>query len=110
MSAERGALFEKLLINALDHSFDGGSVACLSWYGQGLAELWQTNLIDGYVADYFFDEDTDQNEIKGRVLNRLYVAQLPPVSILNRIISGVDSKLLAYEIAVKKVEEDPPRP
>ena len=85
-------------------SFDGGSVACLGWYGQGLVELWQTSHIGGYVADYFFDKDAELPDDKGKVLNRLYVAQIPVAPIWNRILSNVESKLLAYEMVVKKVE------
>jgi hypothetical protein len=86
-------------------SFDGGSVACLGWYGQGLVELWQTSRIDGYVADYFFDRDAQQPENKSKVLNRLYVAQIPPASILDKILAGSESRLLAYEMVVKKFDE-----
>ena len=86
-------------------SFDGGSVACLGWYGQGLVELWQTSRIDGYVADYFFDRDAEGPENKTKVLNRLYVAQIPVAPIWSRLLSGVESKLLAYEMVVKKVDQ-----
>ena len=86
-------------------TYDGGSVACLGWYGQGLVELWQTSHINGYVADYFFDKESEQSENTEEVINRLYVAQIPSTSILNRVLSGADSKLLAYEMVVKKVAE-----
>ena len=86
-------------------SFDGGSVACLGWYGQGLVELWQTSRIDGYVADYFFDKESEQSENTKKVINRLYVAQIPPTSIMSKVLTGADSKLLAYEMVVKKVAE-----
>lgn len=86
-------------------SFDGGSVACLGWYGQGLVELWQTSRIDGYVADYFFDKDAEQSENKSKVINRLYVAQIPVAPLWSRLLSGAESKLLAYEMVVKKVDE-----
>ena len=91
-------------------SFDGGSVACLGWYGQGLVELWQTNHIGGYVADYFFDDDAQDADSKGKVINRLYVAQIPAAPIWNRIMTNVESKLLAYEMVVKKIEEKTDRP
>lgn len=91
-------------------SFDGGAVACLGWYGQGLAELWQTSHIGGYVADYFFDDVAQEPENKGKVINRLYVAQIPAAPIWNRILTNVESKLLAYEMVVKKVEQKTDRP
>jgi TolB-like protein len=91
-------------------SFDGGSVACLGWYGQGLVELWQTSRIDGYVADYFFDKDAEQPENNTKVINRLYVAQIPVAPLWGRLLSGAESKLLAYEMVVKKVEEKQENP
>lgn len=88
-------------------TYDGGAVSCLGWYGQGLAELWQTSHISGYVADYFFDNVPTATDDKGKVINRLYVAQIPPTSILEKIVSGNDSKLLAYEMVVKKINPAP---
>lgn len=84
--------------------YDGGSVACLGWYGQGLAELWQTNHIEGYVADYFFDDSEDMSDIgRDDVLNRLYVAQIPVTSFMKKLLPGSDqSRILAYEMVVKK--------
>ena len=89
--------------------FDGGSVACLGWAGQGLVELWRTSHIGGYVADYFFDENAEQANDRGKVINRLYVAQIPVTPIWNQFLSGNESKLLAYEMVVKKVDEKPDR-
>ena len=91
-------------------SFDGGAVACLSWYGQGLVEIWQTSYIGGYVADYFFDKDAEEADSKGKVINRLYVAQIPATPIWKMVVSGAESKLLAYEMVVKKIEEKTDRP
>lgn len=83
--------------------YDGGSVACLGWYGQGLAELWQTNHIGGYVADYYFDDrDSQKTEGSGGVLNRLYVAQVPAAPIWQLLLPGRTSKILAYEMIVDK--------
>ena len=95
----------KYLINT--RIYNGGSVACLGWYGQGLAELWRTNQISGYVADYFFDDRAETAEQENaRVLNRLYVAQIPEVSIWERLLpTGVTSKILAYEMMVQRGTE-----
>ncbi len=82
--------------------YDGGSVACLGWYGQGLAELWQTSHIGGYVADYFFDDSDNQESESDGVLNRLYVAQIPAVPIWQLLLPGRSSKILAYEMVVKR--------
>ena len=85
-------------------SYDGGSVACLSWRGAGLMELWRTNRIEGYVADYAFDRDGEV--VEGRedtFLNRLYVAQIPDISYWEMLIPGSKkSKMLAYEMTVRR--------
>ncbi len=87
-------------------TYDGGSVACLGWYGQGLAELWQTSHIGGYVADYYFDDRDSEGaaEGSGGVLNRLYVAQVPAVPIWQLLLPSRTSKILAYEMVVTKPE------
>lgn len=84
-------------------TYDGGSVACLGWYGQGLTELWQTNHIGGYVADYFFDaRDSEVTDNGAGVLNRLYVSQIPSVSFWQQMLPSKVSKILAYEMVVDK--------
>ena len=85
-------------------SYDGGSVACLSWRGAGLLELWRTNRIEGYVADYAFDRDGEVVEGKeDTFLNRLYVAQVPDISYWDMLIPGSKkSKMLAYEMTVRR--------
>ncbi|MEE4165352.1 MAG: VCBS repeat-containing protein [Desulfocapsaceae bacterium] len=82
-------------------TYDGGAVACLTWRGAGLMELWRTNHIEGYVADYAFDEEgsTDGDSR----LARLYVAQIPDSTIWELVLPGNDdSRILAYEMTVKK--------
>jgi hypothetical protein len=85
-------------------SYDGGSVACLTWQGFGLIELWRTNHITGYVADYAFDGDGQLvKDEETLFLNRLYVAQVPDASMWEKILPGSDaSKILAYEMTVNK--------
>jgi hypothetical protein len=89
-------------------SFDGGAVACLGWRGNGLFELWRTNKINGYVADYAFDGDAalvdDNPEL---MLSRLYVAQQPDSNFWDSFIpSRNDSILLAYEMVVTRDSAD----
>jgi hypothetical protein len=86
-------------------TYDGGAVACLGWYGQGLVEFWRTSQISGYVADYFFDDSAGAIDNRGGIVNRLYVAQIPAASIIEKILPQRVSKLLAYEMVVKKVAE-----
>lgn len=82
-------------------TYDGGAVACLTWRGAGLMELWRTNHIEGYVADYAFDEEGET--VGADRLVRLYVAQIPESTMWELVLPGNDdSKILAYEMAVKK--------
>ena len=83
--------------------YDGGAVACLTWRGGGLMELWRTNHIEGYVADYAFDEEGSM--VEGDQLVRLYVAQIPDSTIWEMVLPGRDnSRILAYEMTVKKAQ------
>ena len=84
-------------------TFDGGSVACLGWFGGGLAELWQTNHIGGYVADYYFDDraDTDSGD-RDDGLYKLYVAQIPPISFWQQLLPSRASKIQAYEMIIDR--------
>ena len=84
--------------------YDGGSVACLTWRQGGLIELWRTSRLEGYVADYGFDTVGEAlPEEENAVLNRLFVAQVPAASLLEKILpGGVKSRILAYEIKSKQ--------
>lgn len=82
-------------------TYDGGAVACLTWRGAGLMELWRTNHIEGYVADYAFDEEGESVD-SGRLV-RLYVGQIPDSTMWELVLPGNnDSRILAYEMTVKK--------
>ncbi len=82
-------------------TYDGGAVACLTWRGGGLMELWRTNHIEGYVADYAFDGEGSM--VGDNRLVRLYVAQIPESTIWEMVLPGRDdSRILAYEMTVNK--------
>lgn len=84
-------------------SYDGGSVACLGWRGAGLMELWRTNHITGYVADYAFESEAETPSRIGGALNRLYVAQLPDKALWRRFLpGGGNTRILAYEMRVER--------
>jgi len=86
----------KLFINFRE--YDGGSVICLSWQETAMAELWQTNAVAGYLADYIYL--LPQGNHPGSRVSTLYIAQVPDKQILGFAFSG-DSKLLKYEMNVK---------
>lgn len=83
-------------------SYSGGDIACLSWQDSGLKEVWHTNTIPGYVADYSFTlplADTRKNE--GKSVGQLYVGQIPGSSFLG-LMPIKESKILVYEFAIPK--------
>ena len=42
----------RFLPNSRD--YDAGFISCLAWNGKSMTELWRTNLLNGYIADYQF--------------------------------------------------------
>jgi len=42
----------RFLPNSRD--YENGFISCLSWNGKSMIELWRTNLLNGYIADYQF--------------------------------------------------------
>jgi len=82
----------KLLINFRE--YDGGAVTCLSWQNNLMAELWRTNTVAGYLADYTF-----MMVEKGPEADTLYIAQVPDKQLFGFSFAG-DSKLLKYRMNV----------
>ncbi|ACL06334.1 integrin-like repeat-containing protein [Desulfatibacillum aliphaticivorans] len=80
-----GKLFERY------RKYTSGSFVCLGWDGLGLAPLWHTRKISGYLADFFvgdFDND-GQLELVGAVVSG------------NAILGGQEkSSLIAYELGI----------
>ena len=78
-----GKLFERY------RKYTSGSFVCLGWDGLGLAPLWHTRKVSGYMSDFFvgdFDND-GQPELVGAVVSG------------NAIIGGNEkSSLIAYEL------------
>ncbi|SHO52493.1 FG-GAP repeat domain-containing protein [Desulfopila aestuarii] len=77
--------------------YDGGSVACLSWQETAMAELWKTNTVTGYLADYMYVPP--RGEGGGKATSALYIAQVPDTQMLGFAYSS-DSKVLKYEMNV----------
>lgn len=78
--------------------FDGGTVACLSWQGSTLQELWRTNNVPGYIADYSFVA-AGSTPAPGRV--ELFVGQVPSRAYLGFMMEK-DSNILKYDIDITK--------
>ncbi len=78
--------------------YDGGSIACLSWKDDVMQEMWHTNKINGYIADYSLNQTVDNNDSI-----QLYVAQIPD-KVLFGLVFNKESKLLRYELGVEGVK------
>lgn len=85
----------KLLFNFRE--YDGGSVICLSWQETAMVELWKTNTVVGYLADYYYVM-SDKAAATG-AKTALYIAQVPDKQVLGFALAG-DSKMLKYEMNV----------
>ncbi len=87
-------------------SYEGGFISCLTWNGTAMTELWRTNNISGYVADYSFvtvplAEGTPAGEGMSGQKQRtmLYVGQIPDRGVYSFLTpGGDDTQLLAYEL------------
>ena len=80
--------------------YDGGSVVCLSWRDSKMLDVWRTNTVTGYLADYTFLLTEEQaSKASGKATNLLYIAQIPDKQTLGFSFSS-DSKLLKYELNI----------
>jgi len=78
--------------------YDGGDITCLSWRESSLKEVWRTNRIPGYIADYsFFLSPAEKNSAKEQA--QLYVGQVPESTFLG-LLATKESKMLVYGIAL----------
>lgn len=87
----------RLLPNSRE--YENGYMACLSWNGTSMTELWRTNLLEGYVADYQFDSGTvDPIDGNGRpeISAKLWVAQAKEDSFMD-LFSAKNSGSRIYE-------------
>jgi TolB-like protein len=78
--------------------YEGGTIACLGWNNATLAEMWRTNTIPGYIADYSFfpaGKPMKSEEAIGRA--QLYVGQIPADTFLG-LLAAKESKMLVYEL------------
>ena len=78
--------------------YEGGNIACLGWSDSALTEMWRTNTITGYIADYSFvlaDREAKDGKADGRA--QLYVGQIPGDTFLG-LVAAKESKMLVYEM------------
>ncbi|PIE63549.1 MAG: hypothetical protein CSA26_12455 [Desulfobacterales bacterium] len=80
--------------------FNSGAVSCLGWNDGALQELWRTNTINGYVADYAFKSGADAGSPSpAGNSGRLFVVQTQGKSLLQRLLPGSDtSKIFMYAL------------
>ncbi len=78
--------------------YEGGTIACLGWKDAMLAEMWRTNTISGYIADYsFLLEGNSAKSAENVSRARLYVGQIPADTFLG-LLAAKESKMLVYEL------------
>ena len=78
--------------------YEGGTIACLGWKDAMLAEMWRTNTIPGYIADYsFILEGNVTKSAEGVGRAQLYVGQIPADTFLG-LLAAKESKMLVYEL------------
>ncbi len=78
--------------------YEGGNIACLGWSDSTLVEMWRTNTITGYIADYSFI--LAEKGMKGGTVGsraQLYVGQVPGDTFLG-LVAAKESKMLVYEM------------
>lgn len=86
-------------------SYEGGNVTCLAWKDSSMEELWRTNTIAGYIADYSFSIAGEGKKPQQADLQaQLYVGQVPADTFLG-LLSAKESKLLVYEMNIGKKGE-----
>ena len=85
---------------ANSREYDGGSVVCLGWRQGSLQELWRTNKLNGYLADYNFVKKGDTVDGGEADKAGLYVAQIPDRMRLGFLLRK-ESKLLRYDLEIK---------
>jgi hypothetical protein len=85
---------------AESREYDGGTVACLGWRDSAMKELWETNTLPGYVADYNVLMNGGRQVNGSEAVNlQLYVSQVPD-SMMFGFLLDKESKMLRYELGV----------
>lgn len=89
-------------------SFKSGKVVCMSWNGSTMREIWTTETMNGYVADFDFTDDfgsksmlTDSHASNNNGKVRLVLGQVAGVG-LDFLLSftDVEHNLIVYEFGI----------
>lgn len=99
----------RFLPNSRD--YDGGFLSCLAWNGKSMIELWRTNMLDGYIADYQFQlnnelvqKDSAQVSERGA---KLWIAQVQEGGLLDFFSSSKGgNRILEYQLAFPRKTAD----
>ncbi|WP_419175652.1 FG-GAP repeat domain-containing protein [Desulfosediminicola sp.] len=85
--------------------YDGGKVVGLSWNETEMVEVWQTNKIEGYIADYNFLDSvhSSSRSLSGDSVSALYISQIPDKHLLGLSMRS-KSKLLRYVLDLVEQE------
>ena len=98
---QNNRLYGKWLANSRE--YDGGSVVCLDWQAGRLKELWRTNKINGYLADYNYLQNSSSLDGDTSGKAGLYVAQIPERMMFGFLMRS-ESKLLRYDLEITQSE------
>jgi len=81
--------------------YNGGNVVGLSWIETEMVEVWKTNRIEGYIADYNFLEPgkSSAQPPAGNGVSTLYITQVPDKHLFGLSLKS-KSKLLRYSLDV----------
>lgn len=89
-------------------SFKTGKVVCMNWNGSSMQEVWTTDTMDGYVADFHFTNEfgdtsmlTDSQPSDNSEKVRLVVGQVAASGLENLLPFGeAPSNLVVYEFKI----------
>ncbi len=97
-------------------AYKTGKVVCMSWNGSSLQEVWTTDTMDGYVADFYFSNELEGEsmtsgrqivENEGKV--RLILGQVPSAGLENLMPFGDESaNLVVYEFKISSASPELP--
>lgn len=96
----------RVLVNL--RNFSGGKMVCLGWNGQAMRELWQTDTLDGFIADFDLNIEPlpengkiKQNEMLAGTKMQLFVGQVAGQGVTDLLGFLADSgSLVVYDFDI----------